>query len=259
MMHNLQLRKGGILVSKEWDSETCDYTEEQVVADEVPYCLDELICLEKGVALRDIFLLISQNIQVFSAITCCPFLDELVEDALKSPKRDPNKEGISALQLERRGCVDRDSDGAVLAIHFDFYGIGRTDAYALEFSPIYELTLYPVVLNDKLNIEDQESGKTLLSVRMPFSFADMIRGVIGELSFAGPPEIKACALETIRARAEETASGKVLTTDELEEQLKGRMEHGRRPCRICGEDSRSPSFNKPSDICDRCFRNTKEN
>lgn len=261
MMHNLQLRKGGILVAKEWDSEADDYIETQVAEDEVQHCLDDRICLEKGVALRDIFLLMSRDVQTFSIISGCPFLDEMIEDAFKPPKRDPGKDGISMLQLARRACIEDCGEGPVLNMHFDFCGIGKHDAYAIEFSPIYELTLYPVVLNDKLSIEGQESEKPLLAVRMPFTLAEMVRGIVGELSFAGPPEIKAYALEGLREQAESaTQDGhKVVTTEELELKLKERVEHGKKPCKLCGEDSRSPSFNKPPGICDKCFRSAKEN
>ena len=260
-MHNLQLRKGGILVVKEWNSEIYDYTEEQVAEEEVLCCLDDRICLEKGVALRDIFLLISQNIPIFSAIAGCPFLDEMIEDAFKSPKRNANKEEISVLQLERKAFIDNSDGNSVLNFHFDFCGLGKCDTYAIEFSPIYELTLYPVILNDKLNIEEQESEKPLLSTRIPFTLAEMVKGIIGELSFVGPPDIKAYALEGLKVKAETVAddSCKVLTMEELEQKLKGQMEYGKKPCKICGEDSRSPSFNKPPGICDKCFRNAKEN
>jgi hypothetical protein len=195
---------------------------------------------------------------MFSIVAGCPFLDEMIEDAFKPPKRNPNKQGMSILQLRRRAFVDDADSDSVLNFHFDFCGIGEHDAYAVEFSPIYELTLYPVVLDDKLNIEGQESEKPLLSVRMPFTLAEMIRGIVGELSFAGPPEIKAYALEGLKTQAE-SGQYKVLTSEELEERLAERQEQGKKPCRICGDDARSPRFDKPPDICDKCFRRTKEN
>jgi hypothetical protein len=261
MMHSLQLRKGGILMVREWDSEAHDYVEEQVIEDEIQYCLDDRICFEKGVALRDIFLLMSRHVSMFSVISGCPFLDEMIEDAFKPPKRSADKEGMSILQLGRKAFIDDYNDDSILNFHFDLYGIGEHDAYAVEFSPIYELTLYPVILNDKLNIEGQESDAPLLSVRMPFTLAEMIKGIVGELSFAGPPDIKAYALDGLKMQAEGVIENghKTLTTEEVEQKLNERIKADKKPCRICGEDSRSPSFNKPPDICDRCFRNIKEN
>jgi hypothetical protein len=257
-VYNLQLRKGGLLISKEWNSEIHDFTEEEIIEEEIQYYLDDSICLEKGVALRDIFLLISKNIQLFSAVTGCPYLDEMIEDAFKPPKRNTNKTEISALSLERKAFLENLDNESMLHFHFEFYGIGEQNA-SIEFAPIYELTLYPVILNDKLNIEVQDSEEVILSAKVLFTLVEVIKGIISELSFAGSPEIKAYALEELKTRAESVETYKAITMEELEQKLEEQMDLGKKPCRICGEDSRSASFNKPSNVCDKCFKNVKGN
>ena len=83
------------------------------------------ICLERGVTLRDIFILMARSPYIFSIGTCCPFLDDLVEEALATPKINEENSDIAALRLKWISIIDHDSDGRFFHDHLDFHGVGQ--------------------------------------------------------------------------------------------------------------------------------------
>ena len=106
---------------------------------------------------------------------------------------------------------------------------------------------YVIMGDDKINIITKKK----------FTLFNFVRGVIEELSSIGPPDIRNFAIKELENDNE--SSLKIFTTEELEKKLKERMNKTKKPCKICGEDSRSPEFDKPKDICIKCYKGLKEN
>ena len=131
MVYDIKITKGGELVVREWDSEMTDYVDETICKEEISFNIYSTVCLGVGVTLRDLFVLLAKDIAVFSVITSCPFLEELIMDAFSEPVINKDKEDIAILELSRFGTV---IDGE-LHWNFDFHGRGEKEEYALEFSP----------------------------------------------------------------------------------------------------------------------------
>jgi len=254
-MYDLQLKRGGALVSQEWNSDAAKFIEKEVSADELIFHFNDVVCLATGVTLKDIFLLISKAVEIFSIVTGCPFLDELVAEALS--KVEAGEKGIVALELKRIAVV-HDME---LFFHFDFHGLGEKDTYAIEFTPINELTTYPLILNEDIALEDGKTEQVYLKCKMGFTLVDILIGIIEELSYMGPPDVRQIALEELRKRADEVQEGNVETTswEALRKRLEEEDNKNKIPCKICGKDARTQCFDKPSDICVACFERIKEN
>lgn len=254
MSYDLQLRKGGLLITNEWDSDIRDYLEQIVDNDELIFYLYDTICLDRNINLRDIFLMISRNIEAFVSAIGCPFLEDLVKEGLSPRISNRKKDDMGHLELGRSASF---SEGK-LYLYTDFCGKGLEETWAIEFSPINELSFYPIVINEKVIVED-DSGNNVFQFNMPFTLLDFVKGIIDELSFVGPPDVKSLALKELKNRAESAVSGKGCDLEEIKEKLEDRKNRYKITCIVCGKDARSPHFHKPPTMCYECFRKTKEN
>jgi hypothetical protein len=255
MTYDLQLRKGGTLIFQEWDSDISEYIERDVELEDIPFHFNSSICLSAGTTLKDIFLLVSKSIELFSTVTGCPYLDELVAEALS--KAESGEKDIGALELKRIAIVQKSE----LFFHFDFHGLGDDETYAIEFTPLNKLVTVPLILNEDISLEDSDTEEVYLKCKMTFSLFDILFGIVEELSFMGPPNIRAMALDELKGRVDDIKEGKVETTswEDIRKKLEEKAERHKIPCKICGKDAREQCFDKPSDICVACFEHIKEN
>lgn len=258
MSRDLQLKKGGKLFVKEWDTEENDFIEQEIDAEEFMFHLYDSIYLDKGITLRDIFFMVKQNIEICAITVGCPFLDDLVYEALATPKKNKDRDGMVALMLSWSVFIEEEQS---ILDHISFYGIGDKE-YALEFVPLNELSMYPLIIDENYIVYDgTENKKIHLSTQKKFVLIDILRGIIDELSYMGPPDIREFALAEIQKSADKNEDGipRIFTTDDLERRLKEKMEKNEKPCSICGKDARSPDFGKPANFCLKCYREIKEN
>jgi hypothetical protein len=251
MAYDLQLKKGGFLVTQEWSVSADDFIERKLGAEDVNFHMNDTICLENGVTLRDIFVLMSKNPYIYSVNSSCPFLDDLIGEALSVPSINEENNDIAALRLKWLSIIDCDADSSFLNCQMDFHGIGyKKRQHSVQFLPINELVIYPVILDEEFIIINE--NHILLQTTRRFSLIEMFRGIIEELSYMGPPEIKSFALQEIRDRD-------WYPTYKVNNMIEKEMVNIDKPCKLCGEESRHPSFGKPPDICANCFRKIKEN
>lgn len=251
MGYDLQLQIGGILVTKEWDSELNDFMEFPVEDEDITFHLHDSICLERGVKLRDVFLFISRNLYLFSTTIGCPFLDDLVEEALSSPNIE--SKGIAVLVLDWAARIENKN----LISYVRFYGKGDKD-YPVEFHSVNDLVIYPIILNETFAVMDED--KVVFQAAKQFSLLEFLKGIVDELSYMGPPEMKKFTLNEIEESINQDGSKiKMFNAEDIEEKLNEKIASMIKPCKICGDESRSPFFGKPSDICIVCFEKMKEN
>lgn len=249
MAHDLQLRKGGLLITNDWDNEIFDYLEQIVDNDEIFFHFHDTICLDKNITLRDVFMLISRNTGAFSIAIGCPFLEDLVEEALSALVM---KEDMDRLELSRIAFFNESE----IRIYTDFIGVGKNETWAVELSPINELSYLPIVLEESIKVEDENIH---LKFKMPFTLIDFVKGIVDELSFMGPPDIKAFALNELEKRNDNVMSVKTYAYEEIEKEFEEQKKKYERACDMCGGDARSQHFKKPSNLCYRCFQKIKEN
>lgn len=253
MNHEMQVKKGGVVVINEWDQETNKYVGRVIQPDEIVSVLNSYVCITQDLTLRDLFYLMSKNISVFSVVSGCDFLDSLVAEALSEPTTNCND--IAFLELRRVATINNSE----LYFYFDFSGKSNNNSYGIEFSPINSMCKLPIVLNENvLFLEKNDGIKKEFNLNMSFTLAELIRGVVEELSFAGPPDMKTFARECLGQIVSEIENKK-LTFEKLKQNITKIENEGIIPCKICGNDTRSCNFGKPEDICENCFNKIKEN
>jgi hypothetical protein len=261
LSRDLQLKKGGRLFVKEWDTEKNDFIELEICSDEFMFHLYDSICLGNGVTLMDVFLMLRQNIEISSISIGCPFLDDIIDEALSAPKKNIERSGMAAVLLSWSVFSEKEDEDNFILDHLSFRGIGDKE-YPLEFVPTNELVMYPLSVDENYIVYDStDDDKIYFSTKKKFVLIDLIRGIVDELSYMGPPDVREFALFELQKSAEKDENGmpKMFTMEDLEKRHKEKMERNKKPCRICGEDARSPDFVKPDDLCSKCYKMTKEN
>lgn len=253
MSKELQLRKGGRLFVKEWDFEKNDYIDEKVSAEEFIFHIYDTICFDRDVKLRDFFLMVNENIEFCSIITGCPFIEDLISEALHIHKKC--SKNISALRISWISVIVKDDEGESIEDYASFHAIGDKE-YEIEFTPINELSLYPIIIDESYVIKNKKD-KTLLQTKKKYRLIDILKTIIDELSYMGPPEMREFAFEEMKKQIDENIS--ILSQEELDKKFKRKMKKNKKPCILCKRDARSPCFGKPENICAKCYQKIKEN
>jgi hypothetical protein len=259
--YDLQLQKGGKLVTLEWSEEDDDFVEVEVDPTDCVFFANNTICLD-SISLRDVFLLIEKDIEFFSILTYCPFLDDLIGEGL-SQKTDANN--ISLLELKRKSSIQKDGDKNYIHERMDFYGRGHEETYALDMMQTNNIAHLPLFLNEDVNITDELEENTMFSFSKKFTLSEFVYGLVYELTTFGHPEERDFQKNILVDRFDELKLDELsgISFEEFEEKLKERLNQkiisGKIPCIICGEDSRSQHFNKPKDMCFTCFSKSQEN
>lgn len=252
MNYDLQIKKSGKIITREWDFDESDYIERNITDDEILFYTHDTICLEDGITLKDIFLLIATNIEIYSVITACPFLIELVEEALEPANFYKDSNSILALGFNRNMMMNK----KYIEEEFDFYAVGENGTYSLDMFPINELISYPIYLNENVLFS---YGKKKFKLKRTFTLSEFLNGIINELSFVGPPDIREFTLESLKDQTFGEQNFKQFTSKDIEKKIKLEKRKNKIPCKNCGEDARADCFGKPKDLCEKCFKIFKEN
>lgn len=249
---DLQLKKGGKLFAKEWDFDENDFIDDIIYPEEFIYHIHDTICFDKDVKLRDFFLMVAENIEICSIITGCPFIEELVLECLDTPKKSKNN--ISALHISWNPYILNNEDGEHIENFIVFQGIGDKE-YQLDLIAINKLSLYPIILDENyaLKTEDEE---IILQTNKKYTLINILRTIIDELSHMGPPEMREFTFAELKKQSNKEF---LLTQEELDKKFKERIKDNKKLCINCEEDTRSPCFGKPENICPSCYQKIKEN
>lgn len=225
----LEIRKGGKLVETKWVYDRAKGEGEYVDKDVTDSALRrffDLCELEEGVTLKDIFLLMNTELDVFDAVIG-NWCKEIVTEGLTQPEKPydlTDEEAIEFLELYWHVSYD---DGSQFGPSFygyhraDFHGIGiaRTkDAYhdwvnadgskdimykkgertpwGISFTPANELINIPVILAKEFNVFNENTdapiekyNEIVATFKNPtFSLGHILHGIIWELSFHGGPD-----------------------------------------------------------------------
>lgn len=249
MIHELQLKKGGFLVSKFWNKEINDFSERKIEKDEYIFHLNDSICFEKGVTLKDVFLLFKGNIEYFSIIVGNLLLEDLIKEALSEPSEI--EEGLIFLEI-RREVLIKNSE---MYEFIDFFGIGDGIACGLEFSSPKELLHLPLLINEVVFVqnEDRDFERKL---KRTFSLLEIITAISNEMG------IEKGVLnpdgENIQEIEEELSN--MITSEELNKKIKEEINKRKKICKICKKNNAcTRHFDKPKDICIDCFNEMKKN
>jgi len=259
--HEVQLRRKGKLVRMEWNNDIEKFEEYEIPTDELAFHLHSSICFAEDVTLRDLFDLIDLDQDLFTTLTACDCLPEIISEA----EQENRSEDIVALEMGWSFETETIGDMTLVVGGTELYGLGSKiddNQTALEFMSMDKIAGLPLLLNETFNIRDGlDPEKVIFSSSKRFTLLSVICGVIEEVTFLGSPSERNEALSDVRNCIAEANDDEFHTMDDIKNEMNKREEEGRKrfPCRLCLSDSRCPCFGKPSDICHDCFRKIREN
>lgn len=241
MSEKLEIRKGGKLIETKWvydkAAEKGEYKEFDRTDNGLRYLFEPCV-LAPDVTLKDIFLLINTELDVFDAVIG-NWCKEIVTEGLTQPakpydltKYDP--EQIEYLELRYTPEYDDDGDGGevLYGIHRpDFGGVGvelQNDGdqdhykkgeripWGVSFSKANDLINIPVKLADKFDIYEGilkwkagSQPKLLGSFKNPpYTLGGILEGIIWEMSFHGGPDKRDDLNSELREAVAKIKSGK---------------------------------------------------
>lgn len=223
----LKLKPEGILTNTKWvydeETEKGSYVETDISNQLISWLL-EPVELDPDLRLRDLFALLARNdaaLVVFRRDWANEYVAEYVrvldQAAPYTGEYDP--EGIEYLELYRTWEIE---DGNLIGPNrLDFHGVGyelqedvkdgdyvtfqkgRRINWAIDFSPLADLLNLPLRLNPEIKVFENYKA-TGAEYKMPDALlADVIRGVLWELSFhGGPTEMAEASAELTRRTSE---------------------------------------------------------
>lgn len=219
MSERIELRKGGKLIEIKWVYDKAkgegEYQEFDITKQAIRH-LFEVCELEEGVTLKDIFLLLNTELDIFDAVIG-NWCKDIVTEGLTQPEKpydlstyDPDQ--IEYLELVYTPEYDLDGDdkdvlygihrpdfggvGVVLQAENEHHKAGERIAWGVSFTPSNELINIPVKLSDKFSIYEgilkwdktSTGDRVLASFSNPtYTLGGILEGIIWELSFHGGP------------------------------------------------------------------------
>lgn len=258
--HEVQLQPKGRLVRMEWDKDAGRHVEQVIATDELAFHLHSTICFMDGTTLRDLMALVAKDPDLFTMLTACDCLPEILAEA---ETELASVEEMVALELAWSAESEPSGAITITGSSIEFYGLGSDEGQmGLEFMSAGRMAGLPILLNEAFNIRDgSDPDKVVFWTTRRFTLLEVVCGVIEELTFLGSPQERDEALSDLRGRVATADEGEFHTIEEVRAEWDRRAEEDRRrfPCRVCGADSRCACFGKPGDICHDCFTGMKEN
>jgi len=218
-MRNLIIEKGGKLLDQGYGIDKKKYVKNIHGGH-----LFESTCeIAENVTLRDVFLLIRKILPYdeWGRVFGCHYM-ELVETGLKKIKLEESDNDISYLELS--WCpLDITNEDDSYEQSLMFYGKGKTESFAIEFSEPYYLSQFNVKINNMQKIYEYKNKKPEMKTicefkRIPTLF-DVVWAILYELTFFGSQENRVKELKKLQKAVEEIDC-KLLTLDEVLEDFK---------------------------------------
>ena len=227
MMSTLLLKKGGMLELKYWDTETRSNLTRDVT-DQATFNLMRQCELDDDVTLRDVFLVLQRDIDVYK-IVINNWVEELVEEAFRPAERESD---VDHLELYWHITADRDEKfpSAPVAHFPSFHGWGDYSdgsgkgAIGLMMSKVSTLMDYPLKLKDEVLFIDDTDAKNPITTEYKgatYTLLHILYGIIWEMSFLGGPADRDAEIESMNETMRRIESGeeKTYSMDEVFERF----------------------------------------
>lgn len=257
MTEKLELQKGGKLLLTQWvyDKTTeKGYYEDQDVTEYAARFLFDICVLEKGIILKDIFLLINSDMETFKKVLG-NWCEEFIKEGLFGPEKpytgEYTPDDIEYLELVWN--LSYDDKEPIFSGHHrpELYGVGfelkedklfkwgevecpkgTRQSYGVSLTSANELVNFPIKLNNKLTITDDNHEhenwmKPIGEYKNPvFTLGNILDGIFWEISFYGSPEKRKKILEELNERSREIEEGtaKLIPMEEVFKDLKEKFD-----------------------------------
>lgn len=197
-MEELKIVSGGKLLRTRWiydeDKDLGSYVTEDVT-DYAPYFLFDACTIDDGVVLKDIFLLLKSHIDIFKTV-----IGRDVEVFVKEGLQPFTGEETELHYLELYWVLDYNEEEKTLSGNNlpNFHGVGEPNdinknTYSLMYSPANVLADIPLKLCQDFIISHTSTTEDhkLYTFKGPeFSLGQILYGIIWEISYCGPPEVR---------------------------------------------------------------------
>lgn len=223
-MDNLELRRNGKLfhITKEGERDVTDLA--------LFYLMDNCV-LGEDVTLRDVFLLLKQDIDTYKVIIN-GHVEKIVEEGLSGKKSEPIEGDCNIDFLELYWNLEINegkwpSFGGCQFPQFHAWGDWPNDEFgnhppgtkggiAVDFTPSYDLLDYPLKLRGDVNvcITEDYKWKTAVNLNLPspsYSLLNILYGVIWELGWHGSPEQRVEKSEELESTVKGIKDGTIKT------------------------------------------------
>ena len=189
-MSGVRIKRGGVLVRVEWDSDEAAYYEKPV--EFAATRLFDSCDMEEGVTLGDILQLLREPVEVYEMLLG-DLTGEIVAEGL-SGKSAPT----TLLALHLQWILDHDVQEDTLTRFLlpEFFGFGpnpdegdENTNWAIGLRPIYELVDLPVLLVPEIRVLGDLKGQSTFK-GAEFTLGHILRGIIYELSYYGPADAR---------------------------------------------------------------------
>ena len=167
-----------LLFCKYTDYTIEDFSEKEIDVSNYIFHLHDSICFEEGITLKDVFLLLDKNVDLFSIAAANPLLDELIKGAFKGSAEQEETELI-LLEI-RREILIKNSE---MYEFTDFFGIGDNIVCGLEFASAQELLHYPLLINEIVYIKNDDNGEEK-RFRKTFTLLETITSIVNEIGYS---------------------------------------------------------------------------
>lgn len=213
-MSKLLLKSGGVLEYSRWNTDT-QSDEISDVSDIAIRFLDRPIEFAEDIILKDIFLLINQNLDFFDLVFG-NWIRQYTEQALiaEPEEEEPDENPLDYLRLYWNIGVENGEFEAMAWPDFDGVGIARVDGdyfkigdkvhYGIDFCPVQNNAMLPLKFEDEVNFYisaydyDPTKRKNRITNSKTETFKykighptlyQAIQGIIWELSWYGNPTV----------------------------------------------------------------------
>jgi hypothetical protein len=168
-------------------------------------------------------------VDVLQALVRCNYIKDYWEEA--ESKEFDGEDNMAFLELYWNGSIDNGEQGDEFYSSWAFHGIGVkgdlpddimdscteeeiqkfrddgfTQAYAVEFSPMYSLADYPITVKKDMCIEywnEEEFRNTDIEFTPSMTLIELLYAIFWELSFVGSPERRTKQMEELGSRCAE--------------------------------------------------------
>ena len=219
-MRNLIIEKGGKLLDQGYGNDKKKY----VKSINGSHLFESTCEIAENVTLKDIFILIKKILpyKEWGKVFGCHYM-ELVESGLKKIKLEEPDNDILYLELSWPSLDIKNKDESYDQ-YLSFYGKGKTESFAIEFSEPYYLSQFNVKINNmqKIYKYDHKKMKTICEFKRIPTLFDVVWSILYELTFFGSQENRVKELKKLQKAVEEIDKGdcKLLTLDEVLEDFK---------------------------------------
>lgn len=197
-MITLTLKSGGVLEKEVLDAYEKKHYKEDVTSQAMCYLFYPLE-LEKGVLLRDLFLLINSNLEIFDSIfgNSCK---EWVQEGLKEGKKI---EKLSHIYVEHFLTITQVGDKQILdGTEYPECHLAGVDyvKYDIGSAPIADIAQLPLLLKQEGMVW---KNSEISFNKCTFTLGQVMQGVLGELSWHGSPSDTSSFWDEIDRRLED--------------------------------------------------------